>query len=163
MGSNKVVVQWDTRADEVALTYDEHLAAVNSITYIDENRRFISSSVKKVFIWEYGIPVVMKHISEPEMNSIPKIAITLNKKFWVGQSLDNTICVYGCARSFKMNVKKRFKGHLNSGYAADVGVSPDGAFVYSGDANGRMFYWDWKTCKIFKRMDCHDRVVIGSA
>jgi hypothetical protein len=53
-------VQWDFRANEVAQKYDEHAAAVNTITFIDENRKFVSSSDdKRVFIWEYGVPVVL--------------------------------------------------------------------------------------------------------
>jgi len=41
---------------QVAQEYEEHLGAVNTVTFIDENRRFISTSDdKKIFIWEYGM------------------------------------------------------------------------------------------------------------
>eukprot|EP01043_Picozoa_sp_COSAG02_P000705 COSAG02_NODE_13_length_57813_cov_14.298276_39_plen_82_part_00 len=41
--------------------YDQHLAAVNSITFTDGGRRFLTSSDdKSMRVWEYGIPVVMK-------------------------------------------------------------------------------------------------------
>ena len=41
--------------------YDQHLAAVNTITFTDGGRRFLTSSDdKSMRVWEYGIPVVMK-------------------------------------------------------------------------------------------------------
>eukprot|EP00471_Norrisiella_sphaerica_P011108 CAMPEP_0184500368 /NCGR_PEP_ID=MMETSP0113_2-20130426/44535_1 /TAXON_ID=91329 /ORGANISM="Norrisiella sphaerica, Strain BC52" /LENGTH=540 /DNA_ID=CAMNT_0026888705 /DNA_START=86 /DNA_END=1708 /DNA_ORIENTATION=- len=161
---DKTIVQWDTRADEITQKYDEHLGNVNTVTFVDEGRRFISTSDdKKVFVWEYGIPVVMKHISEPDMNSMPAVAVHPNGKWWIGQSLDNTIRVYTCGTRFKENVRKIFKGHSNAGYACQLGFSTDGRFVISGDGRGRCFFWDWKTSKVYKRLQCHDKVCIGAA
>lgn len=65
--------------------YDEHLGAVNSITFIDGNRKFVSTSDdKKIFVWEFGLPVVVKHISEPELNAIFKAVMHPNMKYFVG-------------------------------------------------------------------------------
>ena len=58
---NKLVVQWDIRANEIVQTYNEHLGPVNSITFIDENRRFVSSSDDKKVSdrdgWHSGVQV----------------------------------------------------------------------------------------------------------
>ena len=43
--------------------YNEHLGAVNTITFIDDNRRFVTSSDdKSLRVWEFGIPVQIKYI-----------------------------------------------------------------------------------------------------
>ena len=56
--SNKHIVQYDTNSGKVAQVYDQHLGAVNSITFCEGNRRFASTADdKKMLIWEYGIPV----------------------------------------------------------------------------------------------------------
>ena len=32
----------------------------------------------------------------------------------------------------------------------------------SGDGEGRCWFWDWKTCKVFRTLKCHDSVCIGA-
>ena len=109
--SNKLVVQWDIREKKVVQQYDEHLGPVNSITFLDNNKRFLSSSDdKKILIWEYGIPVVVKHLAEPEMHSMPFTTMHPNGKFFLGQSQDNQILVHAAHGRYKVNTKKRFRG-----------------------------------------------------
>jgi len=159
---NKKVVQWDMREKQFSLEYDEHLGPVNTVTFIDNNKRFVSTSDdKKAMVWEYGIPVVIKHLSEPDMHSMPSIAIHPTGKYFVGQSQDNQILVFTAINRYKLNRKKRFIGHLTAGYACEVGFSPDSKFIMSGDAEGRVFFWDWKTQKLYKKLKAHDQVTIG--
>lgn len=160
--SDKKIVQWDMRSGDMVQKYDEHLGPVNSICFVDEGRKFFSTSDdKKVFCWEYGIPVVSKHIAEPDMQSMPATALHPGGQWWVGQSQDNQILVYGAIRKVSLNTKKRYIGHLTTGYACQLGFSPDGRYLYSGDAEGRCFFWDWKTTRLMKKMKCHDQVTIG--
>lgn len=85
-------MQFDLNTGQMMLSYDEHLGAVNSMCFIDSNRKFVSTSDdKKLFIWEYGLPVVVKHITEPTMHSIPTCALHPNGKYFVGQSMDNQV------------------------------------------------------------------------
>jgi pre-mRNA-processing factor 17 len=75
--SNKNIVQWDPRQppDEFVQEYVQHLGSVNTITFIDEYRRVVSTGDdKKLFVWEYGIGTApMKHVSEPWMHSMPAV------------------------------------------------------------------------------------------
>ena len=140
-------------------TYDEHLGAINTLTFIDGNRKFVSTSDdKKIFIWEYGLPVVVKHISEPSMHSIPAVALHPSEKYFVGQSLDNKIVVYDCRNGFKINRKKKFTGHVNAGYSCGLDFSPDGQFLCSGDADGKLWFWDWRTSKNYTTLQGHDKI-----
>jgi pre-mRNA-processing factor 17 len=63
--------------------------------------------------------------------------------------------------NFRMNRKKKFKGHVSAGYACQLTFSPDGQFLASGDSEGRVFFWDWKTCKNYRTIQAHDSVVIS--
>jgi pre-mRNA-processing factor 17 len=60
--ADKKIIQWSVTDDKIVQEYDQHLAAVNSITFVDGGRRFISSSDdKSLRVWEYGIPVILFH------------------------------------------------------------------------------------------------------
>ncbi|XP_008806605.2 pre-mRNA-processing factor 17-like isoform X2 [Phoenix dactylifera] len=160
--SDKKIVQWDMNSGEITQEYDQHLGAVNTITFVDNNRRFVTSSDdKSLRVWEFGIPVVIKYISEPHMHSMPSISVHPNSNWLAAQSLDNQILIYGTKERFQLNKKKRFAGHIVAGYACQVNFSPDGRFVMSGDGEGKCWFWDWKSCKVFRTLKCHEGVCIG--
>jgi len=160
--SDKKIIQWDLNSNEITQEYDRHLGPVNTITFIDEGRRFVTTSDdKSIRIWEFGIPVDCKYIAEPHMHSMPAVCPHPNGKWLLMQSLDNQILVYSTRDRFRLNRKKRFHGHINGGYACEISVSPDGQYVISGDSEGRVWFWSWKTCKVFKKLICHTQVSIG--
>ena len=76
----------------------------------------------------------------------------LIEKYFAAQSLDNQILIYG-TDNFRQNRKKRFAGHSVAGYACQVGFSPDGKWVSSGDSEGNIVFWDWKTGHRFQYED----------
>jgi len=168
--SNKNVIQWDPREpnDTMVQEYVQHLGSVNTINFIDGNRRVVTSSDdKKIFLWEYGIGTApMKHVSEPWMHSMPAITPMPhddgNPKYLLCQSLDNQILVYACGDRFKLSKKKHFVGHTIAGYACQVGVSNDSKYVISGDGDGRLWIWDWKSCKVYRKLRGHEGVCIGA-
>jgi pre-mRNA-processing factor 17 len=82
------------------------------------------------------------------------------EKYLAAQSLDNQILVYG-TDNFRQNRKKRFAGHSVAGYACQVGFSPDGKWISSGDGEGNVVFWDWKTGRIKSRLKAHSKVVIA--
>ncbi|MCJ1353627.1 MAG: hypothetical protein MMC33_003614 [Icmadophila ericetorum] len=159
--SDKKIVQFDTRSGEMTQEYDHHLGPVNTITFVDENRRFITTSDdKSLRAWEYNIPVPIKFIAEPYMYSMVRASPHPSGKYVAFQSGDNQIVVYASTDRFRQNRKKSFRGHNNAGYAIDVAVSPDGQFVMSGDSGGYVCVWDWKTCKMWHKMMVSDGPVV---
>eukprot|EP00124_Ichthyophonus_hoferi_P004749 Ihof_evm1s566 gene=Ihof_evmTU1s566 len=148
--ADKKIVQWDTNTGEIAQEYDRHLSAVNSITFVDGGNRMVSTSDdKSIRVWEWDIPVDFKYIAEPSMHSMPAVGLHPTGKWMAMQSMDNNILIFGTTDRFRLNKKKQFKGHLVAGYACEVNFSSDGNYVISGDSDGRLFIWDWKTNKIY--------------
>ncbi|CAA7258724.1 unnamed protein product [Cyclocybe aegerita] len=159
--SDKKIIQYDINSGEITQEYDQHLGPVNTITFVDENRRFVSTSDDKTIrAWDFDIPVVIKYIAEPHMHSMPAVTLHPSKKYFAAQSLDNQILVYS-TDNFRQNRKKRFAGHSVAGYACQVGFSPDGKWISSGDGEGNVVFWDWKTGHIKSRLKAHSKVVIA--
>lgn len=159
---DRKILQIDVRdAREVVQTYDQHMAGVNAIEFVEDNRRFVSSADDKMLrVWDYGIPVVIKYISDPYMHSMPVVKLHPNRKWLACQSMDNQVTIYSCKDRFKYNSKKSFKGHLVAGYACGLTFSADGRFMGSGDSMGRLFFWDWKTTRMFRTVQAHKGVCI---
>ncbi|XP_063703595.1 pre-mRNA-processing factor 17 [Culicoides brevitarsis] len=161
--SNKKIICWDTRSGDIVQEYDRHLGAVNSITFVDNNRRFVTTSDdKSLRVWEWDIPVDMKYIADPTMHSMPAVALSPNGKWMACQSLDNKIVIFTAMNRFKMNRKKVFEGHMVSGYACQLGFSPDMSYLISGDGDGKAYIWDWKTTKLYKKWQAHSDVCISA-
>ncbi|KAK4046824.1 hypothetical protein OIV83_005820 [Microbotryomycetes sp. JL201] len=161
--SDKKIVQYDMRSNEIVQEYDQHLGPVNTITFLDENRRFISSSDDKTMrVWDVDIPVPIKLIADPTMHSMPAVTKHPNGKWLAAQSLDNQILLFG-ADSFKQNRKKRFAGHTVAGYACEPNFSPDGRYLSSGDSHGNLVIWDFKTSRILNRIRVHQKALVSHA
>ena len=73
--------QYDIRTGEITQEYDQHLGPVNTITFVDENRRFVTTSDDKTIrAWDFDIPVTIKYIAEPYMHSMPAVTIHPNSE-----------------------------------------------------------------------------------
>lgn len=80
---DKKIYQFDMNSGKVTQEYDQHLGGVNSVTFIDQGRRFISTSDDKTIrAWEYDIPVVVKYIADPSMHSMPATALSPNRNYF---------------------------------------------------------------------------------
>merc|ERR1711862_26013 len=156
--SDNKILAYDATSGECVQEYNHHLAPVNTITFVEEATKMLTSSDdKKILIWEWDIGVPIKYISDPTMHSIPSIVKHPNGSYIAGQSLDNTIVVYQSRDRFTQQRKKIFRGHRIAGYACEPSISPDGRFLASGDGDGNFFVWDWKIRNIVCKLKAHDR------
>lgn len=157
--SDAKIVCYDATSGEITQRYDHHLAPVNTITFVEDASRMVTTSDdKKMLVWEWDIGVPIKYVSDPTMHSMPAMVLAgPGGRHLAGQSLDNTIRVHEAGGRFAARRKKIFKGHRVAGYACEPTVSPDGRFLASGDGNGKLFFWDWRTHRVLQRYHAHDR------
>ena len=87
IGSLKITNKFKTKQQ-----YDRHLNPINTITFIDNNRRFVTTSDdKSIRVWEWDIPVDFKYIADPGMHSMPAVCKSPDEKYLAATSLDNKV------------------------------------------------------------------------
>jgi pre-mRNA-processing factor 17 len=147
--SDNKIITYDATTGDITQEYNHHLAPINAIVFVEDHgmKMVTSSDDKKVLVWEWDIGVPIKHITDPTMHSMPCLVMHPSHQFFVGQSLDNTICVFQAGNRFALQKKKKFTGHQVAGYACEPCISPDGQFLVSGDGKGKLVIWDWKRHK----------------
>ena len=150
----------DNRINKPSEVYDEHFGSINSLTFIENGDRFISTSDdKKIFVWDCGIPNAIKHVADPLMHAISAATLHPDNNHYLGQSLDNKIVTYEIRPHFKTIKKRTFEGHVNAGNTCGIDCSSDGRFVCSGDADGKIWFWDFKTTRNYTTINAHKGVV----
>jgi pre-mRNA-processing factor 17 len=110
-----------------------------------------------VLVWEWDIGVPIKYISDPTMHSMPSLTMHPSYQFFAAQSLDSNIAVFQAGGKFALQKKKKYSGHQVAGYACEIGISPDGQFLVSGDGNGKITFWEWKRQKLLQKFKAHDK------
>jgi len=56
-----------------------------------------------------------------------------------------------------INRKKTFRGHVTAGFACQPAFSPDGKWLMSGDGEGSLWIWDWRSGRMVKKLPrCHE-------
>lgn len=159
--SNKKILQYDTRTQEIVQEYDHHLGPVNTVTFVDKNYRFMTTSDDKTIrVWDWGINAPIKFIADPHQHSMPRVCLHPGGKYVAAESMDERILVFGATDRFRPNRKKEFTGLQCAGYAVGLSFSPDGKYLMSGDSTGNACFWDWKTCSMRSKFRAHSKAVL---
>ncbi|CDR97010.1 WD domain, G-beta repeat containing protein, putative [Babesia bigemina] len=161
-GANRKACQYDARTGKVSLEYSAHMSNVSTATFFNDDRKLMTTGDdRRIVIWEYNLPVPVKQLADPSMHSMPAVVMHPSDKFMLAQAMSNQILVYESSHSrFRFFGGKRFKGHICSGYAIRPTCSPDGRYVASGDVRGRVFLWDWRTCRNLVTLPGHKSVTM---
>ena len=47
-------------------------------------------------------------------------------------------------------------GHTTAGFACQIAFSANGKFIASGDGEGKLHFWDWKSTKVYCKYRAHE-------
>lgn len=73
----------------------------------------------------------------------------------MGLSLTLYVYIHTLTHSTNHN-QQVFRGHTNAGYACQLAFSPNSRFLASGDGEGRVHFWDWRTTRALAKYRAHD-------
>lgn len=161
VGVDRKIVHFDLSVSDTPIqVYDHHLGSINSLTVVDSNTKFMSTADDRTIrIWEWQVNIPAKIISEPTQHSTPSAVVHPTENFILLQMMDNSIQTIQGSGKFRYNRNKTFTGHRVAGYGVQIAVSSDGQVVVSGDANGYVYFWSWKTGRVLQKMKLSDQVI----
>lgn len=164
-GGDGRIIQVDPRSGEVACSYQGHRGPINSIIFIpsERNNIFVSSGDDKtVRVWELGIGTEpLKMIKAVGLPVLTGGALHPTEPFLAYQALQSPSLSIFSLQDYITARPRQFGGHKTLGFGCQVCFSPDGRFLCSGDGNGQVVIWNWKTGQIARRIDAHPQVSIG--
>ncbi|KAL6937560.1 hypothetical protein ACO0RG_004071 [Hanseniaspora osmophila] len=148
--SNSEIKHFDIRDHRCVQTYDQHMSSVLDLEFFPDGSKFISTSEDKtVRIWNTGINITIRHISDTNQYAMPFVKIHPSHKVFLTQGMDSVARTYQMTPKYKQQ-KKKFVGHDCAGHGIGLSCSPDGRYLVSGDSKGKLMIWDWNTTKVLK-------------
>ena len=97
-------------------------------------------------------PILFRALTHPPPPPLPSLSL-----FSLSPSLSLSLLLAASKTKFKQLKKKNFKGHITAGFACQIAFSPNGKFLCSGDGDGTLWFWDWRTTKVYRRLNAHKR------
>ena len=159
------VHSWDVRSGKKVNTYKGTDGQVLDLEFLTDNVEMVASAdvVKKnsssetVVVWDYQAAVVRSNQIYQEPYTCPSLCAHPYEHSFVAQSNANYAVIFSARRPYKLNKYKRFEGHRVLGYRIGVDISPCGSLLCSGDANGCIFFYNYKTSKVLSAHSAYNR------
>ncbi|KAA3678450.1 pre-mRNA-processing factor 17 [Paragonimus westermani] len=154
-------------------SYMGHRQAVRDVDFDNSGTHFLSASYDRyVKLWDTETGKCKNQFNLKRVAYCVRFNPDVDKQhlFLVGCadkkilcSLDNQLVVFNVFAGFKRMRKKIFRGHMVSGYACTVDMSPDQRYIISGDGDGNLCLWEWKSTRLLTKWKAHEGVCINCA
>ena len=162
---NSHVHSWDVRSGKKVNTYRGTDGQVLDLEFLTGNVEMVAtadvvkrnSSSETIVVWDYQAAVVRSNQVYQEPYTCPSVCAHPYEHSFVAQSNANYAVIFSARRPYKLNKYKRFEGHKVMGYRIGVDISPCGSLLCSGDANGRIFFYNYKTSKVLSAHSAYNR------
>ena len=156
---------WDIRSGKMVSTYNGTDGQILDLEFLTDNSEMVASAdvVKKnsssetIVVWDYRSAVIRSNQVYQEPYTCPSLCAHPYEHSFVAQSNGNYAVIFSARKPYKLNKYKRFEGHKVMGYRVAVDISPCGSLFCSGDANGRFFFYNYKTSKVLSAHDAYNR------
>ena len=154
----KTVTLWDVRVGGRPVSQFKGVGGrVLDVAFLrPDGREVVASSdivrrnatSQTVVVWDVASTAVLSNQVYQEPYTCPCIRAHPTDSTFLVQSNADYIILFSSSRPYKLNKYKRFEGHRVGGYPVQFDLSPDGGVVASGDANGRLVFYNYHNGKL---------------
>jgi len=130
----------NTTTNKLTRRYSDHDGAVNAVTFIGQNKRFLSAGDNGgVYLWDRASENLLMQFKGHQAKVL-SLAVSDDGKLAASASWDRTVRLWDLDNLKPLAVLKGHKGPVNA-----VLISGDGQQVYSGSHDGSIIKWSVKT------------------
>lgn len=114
-------------------------------------------------VWELDSGVTLAHQLYFEPYSCPCLRVHEAGKEFLAQSNGGYVVVFSAQRPFKMDKRRRYQGHVVSGFDVGFDLSPDGRFLCSGSSEGKVRFYDYLSTKVLRTLTLTESACLAVA
>ncbi|GAB9467409.1 hypothetical protein Gpo141_00004755 [Globisporangium polare] len=163
------IYSYDLRQPSVACrSYQKGFGDVHDLLFLPgDNERFVSSAGVKyrdashqtLLVWDFRSATLLSDRLDREMQPFRCLRLHPREPWFVAQSSGDHALFFSSKEPYKRvnKGKSRFAGgHLVQGFSVQCSFNEDGTVLATGDADGRMFYYDTTSKRVLKRVQAFD-------
>ncbi|KAL4566844.1 hypothetical protein LXL04_030969 [Taraxacum kok-saghyz] len=170
-GSKGVIRLWDIRSGNAVNQYVRGLGPILDLEFMNDTKRFISSSDESksnlsensIVVWDVSREVPLSNQIYVEAYTCPSIRHHPYDPYFIAQSNGNYIAIFSSKSPFKLDKYKRFESHSVSGFPIKCNFSTDGKKLASASSNGFIYIYNTKTCHLIKKLKLFEQASIDVA
>ena len=158
--SAKRVQSWDLRTHKIVNTYTGAGGQILDLELLNNGKEIVASSdiVRKnaasqmMLVWETSSTIVRSNQIYTEPFTCPSLHAHPWDRTFLAQSNGDYVVIFSTDKPYKLNKYKRFEGHSVHGNPLQFSISPGGSLVCSGSACGSIFFYNYSSAKLVKRI-----------
>ena len=150
------VCLWDIRTEKPVSKYLGAGGRVLDLEFINGGKELVGSAdivrknagSKMLLVWETSSAIVKSRQIYNEPFTCPCLR-TIGSSF-LAQSNAGYIVIFNTNAPFRLSKYKRFEGHMIEGYRTQFDVSPDHTHLCSASADGKLYYYQYRSTRLIK-------------
>lgn len=170
-GSRGGLKLWDIRNGKVVHQYIRGHDPILDVEFTTNGKQIISSSdvsgrnlsENSIVVWDVSRQVPLSNQVYVEAYTCPCVRFHPFEPSFVAQSNGNYIALFSASPPFKMNKYKRYESHGVSGFPIKCAFSLDGEKLVSGSSDGSMYFYDYHSSELTKKVKAFEQACIDIA
>nr|XP_048323539.1 WD repeat-containing protein 25-like [Ziziphus jujuba var. spinosa] len=170
-GSRGWAKLWDVRSGKVVHEFFRGHDPILDVEFSTNGKQIISScditgsniSENSITVWDVSRQVPLSNQVYVEAYTCPCVRYHPFDPHFVAQSNGNYIAIFSSSPPYKLNKYKRYESHGVSGFPIKCSFSLDGEKLVSGSSDGSMYFYDYKSSKLVKKIKAHEQACIDIA
>ncbi|KAJ3679869.1 hypothetical protein LUZ60_016147 [Juncus effusus] len=171
-GSNGSITSWDLRrGDKVGDFVKKGPGPILDLEFSKDGKEFVSSSDETIsrisenciVVWDLSRQISLSNQVYTEAYSCPCVRYHPYDSTFVAQSNGNYIAIFSAKKPFKLDKYRRYESHGVWGFSVKCNFSSDGKELASGSSDGCVYFYDYKSCNLLRKIKAFDEPCIDVA